>query len=92
MEASHKNYTSDKFYDKIKEARPDLVREDKEKTIKEYLAKKGRTKRVARRTSSSTASSKVAEKSTKAPKTFDEIEARLPELKNMIKQHMDDEA
>ena len=94
MEASHKHYSGDAYFEKIKAARPDLVRAMKEEGIREHLARKNQTTRtkVPRRRSSSTASTKVSTgKKAKVPTTFDEIEAQHENIKSMINQAYDDD-
>lgn len=85
-ENSHNNQTSDATVKKVLEYRPDIVRGIKEEAIKEYLAGKQKTKKVARRKSSSTVSSKSSSRKTKIPRTLDEIEDHLEDYKLGLKE------
>ena len=81
--ASHDHYSGDEYFDKVLEARPEKSRQLKEQHIKEYLAEKGKntSKRINRRRSSSTASSKLSTKKDIPIRNFDDIEARHGEIK-----------
>jgi len=76
-ENSHNNRVSDEYIDSVFEARPERLREIEEKAVEKYLAKKPGVKKVARKKSSTTVSSKSSSANKKVPHTFDEIEAEL---------------
>jgi len=79
---SHNHYAGDEYFDKVLDARPEKARELKEKIIEEYLAGKAKSgKKIPRKKSSSTASSKISTKKTRKPRTFDEIEEHMDEIR-----------
>ncbi len=90
--ASHEHYSGDEYFGKVLEARPEKLRQLKEQHIKEYLAEKGKntSKRIPRRRSSSTASSKLSTKKEKTIRNFDDIEARHGEIKAKLDGFGDD--
>lgn len=86
MEASHEHYKGNDYINAALEANPEFLRELKEKHITEHLATQQKAgRRVARKKSSSTASSKLSTTRTKAPRDFDDIEARLDKMSSADK-------
>lgn len=80
-ERSHNNRISDPYIDAVLDARPERLREIREKAIEEYLAKKQQVTKVSRKKSSTTVSSKASSAKKRTPRTFDEIEAQLDNVK-----------
>ena len=82
MEASHDHYGGDEHFDMVLENNSEKLRELKERHIQEYLSAKAKGgKKIPRRKSSSTASKKISTKVKKVPTTFDDIEARMDEVR-----------
>lgn len=83
-ERSHNERISDEYLDAVFKARPDKLREIEEKGIEKHLAKKTKAGKVSRKgKSSSTTSSKLSTGTKKVPRTFDDIEDRLDEVKKI---------
>lgn len=89
-ENSHNARVSDEYLDAVFKARPDRLRELKEKAIEEHLMKNPKVSKVSRKKSSTTASKKLSSKKKEGGWTFDKIEAREDDMIRGYKESLED--